>query len=237
MSYKATDHDVDQKHVDFCDRVDSGFDSGLPSYRDDEDFHSGNLPSTDDISSKVKVPGSVDNSPRVEPKEIEIQDECFDSGYKSTTPLDPKENPGYQTCKLPQNVDVLNYSGFAPIHLAAQSNRANVVRRLVRVLKCNINIGDLKSGRTALHHAIECRSTEAMKMLLKYGIHTNTPTYDDCTALHLAVAKGMPLVVSTLLNHKADLFSSTHDNQDVFDLAVRNPQMLRHLKSAFKLKH
>ncbi|XP_078483910.1 ikappaB protein [Ciona intestinalis] len=154
-----------------------------------------------------------------------------------TTPLDPQEDPGLQTNSMPENVDVLNYSGLAAIHLAARNNRESVIRKLVKVPGCNINIEDSKSGRTALHHAIECRSKDAMKILLKRGIQVNALSFDDCSALHMAVSKGMRSEVNTLIHHKADIHLVTRDDNDVFDLAGRNHQMLRQLYTHQKLKH
>jgi ankyrin only family protein len=51
------------------------------------------------------------------------------------------------------NIDLINFDGLAPIHLAAKGGHVDVIRAL-HWLGTNLNIGDGKGGRTALHYAI-----------------------------------------------------------------------------------
>jgi len=70
-------------------------------------------------------------------------------------------------------------AGFTPLHLAAINNHTNVMKILIHDLKCSVSEADLKSGRTALHHALERRHLEACDLLLKSHADVNALTYDE----------------------------------------------------------
>ena len=58
------------------------------------------------------------------------------------------------------------------------NNQFETVFILIHELKCDLNIRDGKSGRTALHHAIEAQNYRMIKLLIHSGADTNALTYD-----------------------------------------------------------
>ena len=70
-------------------------------------------------------------------------------------------------------------TGYAPLHLAVINNRVDVAKILASELKCNVNARDLKSGRTALHHSIDCGNYVMSKVLLQAGANVDALTYDE----------------------------------------------------------
>ena len=50
--------------------------------------------------------------------------------------------------------DFVSDSGYTPVHLAAQSSNVDMLRLLVHG-RADVDVPDGKSGRTALHHAVE----------------------------------------------------------------------------------
>ncbi|CAK8679781.1 NF-kappa-B inhibitor epsilon-like [Clavelina lepadiformis] len=156
-----------------------------------------------------------------------------------TVKLDADEDPGLQKTTLPQNVNERNYFGFTPLHLAAINNHGHVVKSLTNDLHCDVNVGDLKSGRTALHHAVERRCMDATRTLLRCNPDVNALTYNECSALHLAAARGLRSEAKTLLDNGADLYLITRDDYDVFELATEHPVLqhaLRDAEKKFKLR-
>nr|CAB3264308.1 IkappaB protein [Phallusia mammillata] len=156
-----------------------------------------------------------------------------------TSPISTEEYTGFrETDDLPQNVNEKNFDGYTPLHLAAMNNHTNVMKILINNLHCDVNAPDVKSGRTALHHAIECKKTDAVKFLVQCKADVNALTYDECSPLHLAAAKGESYAAKLLVEHGADIFLITLDDFDVFELASHsnNRKLLDNLRDAEKLE-
>lgn len=154
-----------------------------------------------------------------------------------TCKLDKDEDPGMQKHELPQDVDLKNYSGFTPLHLAVLNGQYEAVYVLIHELKCDLNIHDGKSGRTALHHAIEAHNYPMAKLLVQSRADVNVLTYDECSPLHFAVARGLLKEADMLLRNNADLYLITRDDFDVFELSVHSKnsrRMSSYLKDADK---
>jgi ankyrin only family protein len=66
---------------------------------------------------------------------------------------------------LPQELDLLNFDGQAPIHLAAMGGHVEVIRAL-HWLGTDLNVCDGKGGRTPLHFAVEKNQARAVECLI-----------------------------------------------------------------------
>ena len=77
------------------------------------------------------------------------------------------------------NYNCQRFSGFTPLHLAVQNNQYETVYVLIHELKCDLNIPDGKSGRTALHHALEAQNYHMAKLLVQSKADVNALTYDE----------------------------------------------------------
>lgn len=74
--------------------------------------------------------------------------------------------------------DFLSDSGYTPVHLAAQSSNVDMLRLLVHG-RADVDVADGKSGRTALHHAVELDDLPVagfllMEVSLKFNGSENT---------------------------------------------------------------
>lgn len=93
--------------------------------------------------------------------------------------------------QLPQNLEERNYDGQMCVHLAAIGGHVDVLRHLIW-FGANINARDGKSGRTALHYAVEFGIHRVIKFLLEEypigpsGVQLEMPTYAGYTAYQLA---------------------------------------------------
>ncbi|XP_013405334.1 nuclear factor NF-kappa-B p105 subunit isoform X1 [Lingula anatina] len=97
-----------------------------------------------------------------------------------------------------------NYEGFAPVHLAALCGSLQALKVILRV-QTDVNIQDGKSGRTALHHAVEKEDLALVGcLLLEAGADVNATTYDGNTALHLACGRECTGMVALLMAAGAD---------------------------------
>lgn len=93
--------------------------------------------------------------------------------------------------QLPQNLEERNYDGQMCVHLAAIGGHVDVLRHLIW-FGANINARDGKSGRTALHYAVEYGIHRVIKFLLEEypigvsEVQLEMPTYAGYTAYQLA---------------------------------------------------
>ncbi|XP_071962200.1 NF-kappa-B inhibitor epsilon-like [Antedon mediterranea] len=105
---------------------------------------------------------------------------------------------------IPQNLELQNFEGYTCLHLASFGGNSEILQYLVD-LGCDVNARDGKSGRTALHHAIEQGKTD----LIKFLVHTlnadvDVLTFDHCTPLHLAVSRKFGEAIAVLMDANAD---------------------------------
>jgi len=63
--------------------------------------------------------------------------------------------------------------------LAVLNDRYDTAYLLIQKLMCDIDIPDGKSGRTALHHAIDTQNHRMAKLLVHKGADVNALTYDE----------------------------------------------------------
>ncbi|XP_046853942.1 B-cell lymphoma 3 protein-like isoform X2 [Xenia sp. Carnegie-2017] len=100
-------------------------------------------------------------------------------------------------------VDKKNFEGLAPIHLASLTGSCEVVQSLLE-MGADIDLKDSKSGRTALHHAVEAHNPIVTRFLLEKNADVDAQTFAGNTALHTASGCQMEDIVSLLLEFHAD---------------------------------
>ncbi|XP_077213495.1 protein VAPYRIN-LIKE-like [Tasmannia lanceolata] len=128
--------------------------------------------------------------------------------------------------KVPQNDSedkeaLMLSKGWVPIHLAAASDRYDVLSALIEDAK----VGELdcrdKQGRTPLHLATSKESLRCVRQLVEGGANKNAKSNDGRTAMFRAAANGDPAMVALLLDMGADPNIGTNDShsQSPLDIA------------------
>jgi ankyrin repeat protein len=152
---------------------------------------------------------------------------------KSTTDIDPKARDEYVNAK--------GEGSNTPLHYAAESNYARVVRFL---LLRGANIDALnKAAVTPLANAAFSSSLDSMKLLLDAGASTETPTRRKRSVLTEAILYEQEAAVKLLLEYGASIhlpdYWSYHDSLLDFTIAASTPTvlevLLKHFDKARKL--
>ncbi|ELT88956.1 hypothetical protein CAPTEDRAFT_135484 [Capitella teleta] len=92
-----------------------------------------------------------------------------------------KENPAH----------LMNFKGETPLHVAASRGHVAILRYLtLGHVGADVNVGDGRSGRTILHHAVEENNSDVVYFIARHARHlqlkVNTRSYDGFTAADLA---------------------------------------------------
>ncbi|CAB4039579.1 B-cell lymphoma 3, partial [Paramuricea clavata] len=101
------------------------------------------------------------------------------------------------------NVDLKNFEGLAPIHLATLSGSCEVIEQLLE-MGADVDLKDSKSGRTALHHAVEAHNPIVTRFLLLKDANVNAQTFAGNTPLHTASGRRMENIIHILLEFGGD---------------------------------
>ncbi|XP_066274604.1 B-cell lymphoma 3 protein homolog [Branchiostoma lanceolatum] len=133
------------------------------------------------------------------------------------------------TCTKHQlDLDIRNYEGLTPLHIAVNTGNKDVVTFLVES-GADVEATDGKSGRTALFYAVEGNQEDIVEYLLRAGAKVNSQCYAGNTPLHTASGRGQQGMVKMLIKHGADIGVKNCHNDT--PLAVVNSkaisQMLR----------
>ncbi|KAM6968098.1 uncharacterized protein bcl3 [Aplochiton taeniatus] len=108
-------------------------------------------------------------------------------------------------------LEIRNYEGLTPLHLAVQGGRKCLVRMLLDA-GADINAMDVKSGQRPLTHAVESNNTEMVHFLIENGCNVNGQSYSGNTALHSACGRGQVDTVRLLLRNGADSSIKNYHN-------------------------
>ncbi|XP_070186600.1 nuclear factor NF-kappa-B p100 subunit-like [Littorina saxatilis] len=107
--------------------------------------------------------------------------------------------PGVTASNPFPELDYLNFDGYTSVHLAAQSGNVDMLRLLVHG-RADVDMPDGKSGRTALHHAVELDDLPvAGFLLMEANADVNARCFDGNTALHIACCRGLIGMVALLM--------------------------------------
>lgn len=131
----------------------------------------------------------------------------------------------------PEQPELANSNGVAPMILAAQQGRAEVLGYLLQQ-GVDLNVLD-QYGNNALWAACFAGATDCIALLLKAGIAIDYQNPSGATALTYAASSGKQAVVAQLLLAGANPLLSTQDDFSALDLAA-NRQCLQLLRIAVK---
>ncbi|KAM6077008.1 nuclear factor NF-kappa-B p105 subunit isoform 2-T2 [Chlamydotis macqueenii] len=123
--------------------------------------------------------------------------------------------------KISQMVDLSNGEGLSAIHMVVMANSMSCLKQLIAA-GVNVNAQEQKSGRTALHLAVEQENIPLAGCLLLEGdADVDSTTYDGTTPLHIAAARGSTKLAAVLKAAGADPhienFEPLFDLDDVKD--------------------
>uniref|UniRef100_UPI00358DF44C NF-kappa-B inhibitor alpha-like n=1 Tax=Myxine glutinosa TaxID=7769 RepID=UPI00358DF44C len=125
---------------------------------------------------------------------------------------------------LTRTLEIHNYNGHTCLHEAVFACNYDIVKYLLE-LGSDINAQDPKSGRTALHFAVELHRPTLVEILAKKNADINASTYSGCTPLHLAVGRGAMDLAVMLLASGADAGLRNMEQDSAFDLAGSNEEL------------
>jgi ankyrin repeat protein len=111
-------------------------------------------------------------------------------------------------------------SGRTPLHVAVESNRAEVVRVLLEH-GANVDAED-SQGRTPLHAAVGFNRAEVVRVLLEHGANVDAEDSQGRTPLHAAVEFDTAEVVRVLLEHGANVDAEDSEGGTPFQTASAN---------------
>lgn len=91
-----------------------------------------------------------------------------------------------------------NYEGLSCLHSILRHRNFKILKYL-SAEGININMRDLKSGRTILHYAVEDNDSELVKVLLSHpDIDLKCETYSGETPYHLALSRNFRHIIKIL---------------------------------------
>lgn len=148
---------------------------------------------------------------------IACRDGLFDIAGNLLEPIRYNEviNNGYKAPyqKIPQDLAVANYEGLSCLHLAAMNDHIEIVE-LLESKGVDLNIREIKTGRTILHNACLSGNIKLVRQLLKYrSCNINARTYDGLTPFDLARIKNDESICMIL----AAAGARYGDDEDDFD--------------------
>ncbi|KAJ8319093.1 hypothetical protein KUTeg_004184 [Tegillarca granosa] len=122
--------------------------------------------------------------------------------------------PGVSKTEPFPELNMLNFDGFSPAHLAAQTGNLSAMKLLVHG-KADINLADGKSGRSPLHYSVETDDLSVTGyLLLEAGAVVNVTCFDGNTALHIACGRQNVGMVALLMAAGADPSAENYDTLD-----------------------
>ncbi|XP_060599801.1 NF-kappa-B inhibitor alpha-like [Ruditapes philippinarum] len=105
---------------------------------------------------------------------------------------------GVQYQQEPPNFGIHNYDGLTCLHLAAVNKHLNIIETLVKY-DINLNMKDLKTGKTILHGSCERNDTELVSFLLRHRTcDINARTYCNSTPFDVARARSNIVICEAL---------------------------------------
>uniref|UniRef100_A0A8C0BNF1 Nuclear factor NF-kappa-B p105 subunit n=1 Tax=Buteo japonicus TaxID=224669 RepID=A0A8C0BNF1_9AVES len=118
-------------------------------------------------------------------------------------------------------VDLSNGEGLSAIHMVVIANSMACLKQLIAA-GVNVNAQEQKSGRTALHLAVEQENIPLVGCLLLEGdADVDSTTYDGTTPLHIAAGRGSTKLAAVLkaagANPHVENFEPLFDLDDVKD--------------------
>ncbi|CAH1790986.1 unnamed protein product, partial [Owenia fusiformis] len=137
------------------------------------------------------------------------------------------------------NLDELNDSGYAALHLAVLYYGKSAIPKLDTLFTagCDVSVQN-KTGKTILHvlcvvgnlpESLRCEILEHLLQNEKVKSIVNNKDQDEFTALHYAVKEMHPGLVKILLQNKARVNISNKFGQTVLDLPASRDASINHM--------
>uniref|UniRef100_A0A672U5N5 Nuclear factor kappa B subunit 1 n=2 Tax=Strigops habroptila TaxID=2489341 RepID=A0A672U5N5_STRHB len=123
--------------------------------------------------------------------------------------------------KISMMVDLSSGEGLSAIHMVVMANSMSCLKQLIAA-GVNVNAQEQKSGRTALHLAVEQENIPLAGCLLLEGdADVDSTTYDGTTPLHIAAGRGSTKLAAVLkaagANPHIENFEPLFDLDDLKD--------------------
>ena len=119
--------------------------------------------------------------------------------------------------KIPQNLEIFNANGETCLHIAARKKNRTLIELLIDN-EADVNVRELKSGKTILHYFAESDNVEMVKYVIsKSSIDVNITTYCGITAAELAHSKGHFAIAYLLLTTGNNGLTSAFTFNDISD--------------------
>uniref|UniRef100_UPI00358F603F nuclear factor NF-kappa-B p105 subunit-like isoform X2 n=1 Tax=Myxine glutinosa TaxID=7769 RepID=UPI00358F603F len=129
-----------------------------------------------------------------------------DSVIHMATENGDEETLAVLTChlglKLAPLINIPNYEGLFPVHLAVLSGSLPCLK-LLHSAGANLDEQELKYGRTPLHYATENNIVDLAAYLVVH-VDVDAVTYDGNTLLHVAASRGLKAMTMLLMASGAD---------------------------------
>jgi len=114
--------------------------------------------------------------------------------------------------KIPQNLEIRNFSGCTCLHIAAEKGDFDMLNVLLEK-GARINNGDGKSGATVLHYAADRNDIKLTLFLVKqYGINLNSTMYSGATPIDIAHGRRNTTIFNILQKLGAKFESSYYES-------------------------
>ncbi|OAL44802.1 ankyrin, partial [Pyrenochaeta sp. DS3sAY3a] len=119
-----------------------------------------------------------------------------------------------------ENIDVLNYYGCSPLHLAIRGHQAEGVRLLLEA-GADPDVEDIveSTGQTVLHGASCLGNAEMIRYFVERGANVRTARLNGDTALHNAARIASAEIFSYLIEQGADVHAVNSDGETVLHVA------------------
>ncbi|XP_062599793.1 NF-kappa-B inhibitor alpha-like [Saccostrea cucullata] len=116
-----------------------------------------------------------------------------------------KEILKHRESRAIQNLDVRNYEGYTCLHVAVLGGFTKIVDILLKS-RADVNVGDGKSGATALHLATKGNKIDIVSSLLEQPkISIDKKMYNGVTPLMVAVERQRSDISELLVSHNANI--------------------------------
>lgn len=117
------------------------------------------------------------------------------------------------------NLQIKNFGGFAPLHLACQNGHNQSCRELL-MANCNPDIQN-NYGDTPLHTSARYGHAGVTRILISADCHTSDQNKNGDTALHITAAMGRRKLTRILLEAGCDPNRRNKQNERAKDIAIR----------------
>ena len=140
--------------------------------------------------------------------------------------------------RLGADPSAINREGDTPLHLAAFSNKYDIIKLLSQSHGVDLNVQN-NLGETAAHVAVKRGSREALHTLLELNCRMDIFSNDGLTPLHVAIKMNDCLTIVRMHRLGVNMDQKTRDGKSPMELVDGNSQsaiglMLKNLKTQLK---